>query len=55
VGIAGVLPIPFLTVLVYGVVALDSRRRGLHDFGAGTLVVDVRRYRDAGPSSTRDG
>jgi len=46
VGIAGVLPVPFLSVVVYGVVALDPRRRGLHDFGAGTVVVDVRRYRE---------
>ena len=46
VGIAGILPVPFLSVVVYGVVALDPRRRGLHDFGAGTVVVDVRRYRD---------
>jgi uncharacterized RDD family membrane protein YckC len=45
VGVAGILPVPFLSVLVYGVVALDPRRRGLHDFGAGTVVVDVRRYR----------
>ena len=45
VGIAGVLPIPFLSVLVYVFVLLDPRRRGLHDMAARTLVVDVRRYR----------
>lgn len=52
VGVAGVLPVPFLSVVVYGVVALDPRRRGLHDFGAGTVVVDVRRYRATGTISS---
>lgn len=51
VGLAGVLPVPFLSVVVYGVVVLDPRRRGLHDFGAGTVVVDVRRYRETGAIS----
>jgi uncharacterized RDD family membrane protein YckC len=46
VGIAGVVPVPFLSILVYVFVLLDPRRRGLHDMGARTVVVDVRRYRE---------
>jgi uncharacterized RDD family membrane protein YckC len=39
----GLIPLPATGLLAYLPVLRDSRRRGLHDRAAGTLVVDVRR------------
>ena len=39
----GLIPLPATGLIAYLPALRDSRRRGLHDRAAGTLVIDVRR------------
>jgi uncharacterized RDD family membrane protein YckC len=39
----GLIPLPATSLLAYVPAVRDSRRRGLHDRVAGTIVIDVRR------------
>jgi uncharacterized RDD family membrane protein YckC len=40
--VPGLIPLPATGLLAYAPAVRDSRRRGLHDRAAGTVVVDVR-------------
>jgi RDD family len=43
----GLIPLPATSLLAYLPALRDSRRRGLHDRVAGTVVIDVRRHQRA--------